>query len=80
MGYKKPHGLIVLSFNAVMTFRISYLFHQLVNAAQPVEEFKVAAVSEGKVTDEDFHAYLVYCSGESKFLTKGNIQQYCVDC
>ena len=62
-------------FAAIWTyFEDIILFLKLVNAAQPVDELKEAAINENGITAEDFHAYLVYCSGKHHWLRRNNIR------
>ena len=55
-------GLIVLLQTSPESPLI-YRLIQLMNVAEPVEELKASAINGGKISAEDFQAYLVYCSG-----------------
>lgn len=55
-------GLIVLVQTSPESPAIFRLMHRI-NMAQPVEELKAAVVNSQPVTDVDFKAFMVYCSG-----------------
>ena len=66
-------GLIVLIQTSAESPQI-YRLIQAINSQEPVADLKKSALASGKVTEEDFQAFLVYCSGV--FTNMGNYKGF----
>ena len=55
-------GLIVLLQTSIESSSIFRLIHRI-NCAQPIEELREASVGKNGISDVDFQAFMVYCSG-----------------